>query len=73
MTNRFKQSQKEIQEWKKSYEEEHIKNETNVQKFNMYEDSLNALREKCEEAQAQVKTEFSFHLLIYIFFPRIFQ
>ena len=25
LTNRFKQCQKEIQDWKKSYEEEHIK------------------------------------------------
>lgn len=53
LTTRFKQCQKEVQDWKKSYEEEHIRNETNAGKFNMYDDSLNDLKAKYSEAQAQ--------------------
>ena len=54
MTNRFRQSQKEAQEWKKSYEEEHLRNEQNVGKFGMYDEQIAGLKEKMEEAQAQV-------------------
>lgn len=53
LNNRFSQCQKEIQDWKKSYEEEHIKNETNISKFNMYEETLRGLKDKITETQEQ--------------------
>jgi predicted nuclease with TOPRIM domain len=42
-----------VQDWKKSYEEEHVRNETNVARFSMYDESLSELKGKYGEAQAQ--------------------
>jgi len=59
LTNRFRQSQKEAQDWKKSYEEEHLRNEQNVAKFSMYDEQIASMKEKVEEAQAQVRNIFN--------------
>jgi hypothetical protein len=55
LTNRLKQCQKEVQDWKKSYEEEHIRNETNIAKFIMYEDNVRNLKEQLDESHNQVR------------------
>ncbi|CAF0935384.1 unnamed protein product [Brachionus calyciflorus] len=53
LTSRLKQSQKEISDWKKTYEEEHLKNESNMSKFSMYDETLRTLKEQFNESQEQ--------------------
>ena len=53
LTNRFRQSQNEAQEWKKSYEEEHLRNEQNVGKFGMYDEQISSLKEKMDDVGGQ--------------------
>lgn len=56
MTSRVKQVQKESNDWKKAYEEEHQKNESNMNKFTMYDETLRTLKEQFNESQDQVFT-----------------
>ncbi|RNA32208.1 golgin subfamily B member 1-like isoform X2 [Brachionus plicatilis] len=53
LNSRLKQSQKEISDWKKSYEDEYSKNESNLAKFTMYDETLRNLKEQFNESQDQ--------------------
>lgn len=51
LMSRLKQSQKEAQDWKKSFEEEHNKNEMHLSKFTMYDETLRNLKDQLNESQ----------------------
>lgn len=53
LSNRLKQAQKEIQDWKLSYDELTSKNECNMTKFTMYDETLHTLKEQFSDSQAQ--------------------
>ena len=61
--SRLKQYQKEAQDWKKSFEEEHNKNELNLSKFNMYDDTLRNLKDQLNETQNLVSLIKIFNFL----------